>query len=85
MYSFKDVKEVFVKDDEWYNQHIIVKGDKVTVKLNGKTVMVYVESKGEKRPENAGDKKLDSRTFALQAHDPESVLYFKNIKVKPLN
>ncbi len=84
LYSFNDVKEVSVQDDEWYNQHIIVKGDKVTVKINGETVMEYAESKDQKRPENAGNKKLDSGTFALQAHDPESIVYFKNIKVKPL-
>jgi hypothetical protein len=68
------VKEVSVKDDEWYNQHIIVKGDKVTVKINGKTVMEYEESKDQNRPANAGNKKLDSGTFALQAHDPESIV-----------
>lgn len=84
LYSFNDVKEVSVKDDEWYNQHIIVKGDKVTVKINGETVMEYVESEDKKRPANAGNKKLDSGTFGLQAHDPESVVYFKNIMVKPL-
>jgi hypothetical protein len=84
LYSFNDVKEVSVKDDEWYNQHIIVKGDKVTVKINGKTVMEYEESKDQNRPANAGNKKLDSGTFALQAHDPESIVYFKNIMVKPL-
>ena len=29
VYSFKDVKETFVKDDEWYTETIIVKGDQV--------------------------------------------------------
>ncbi len=84
LYSFNDVKEVHVEDGEWYTQHIIVKDNKVTVKINDKTVMEYDESKDENRPENAGKRKIDKGTFALQAHDPESVVYFRNIKVKVL-
>jgi hypothetical protein len=84
LYSFNDVRETYVKDGEWYTTHIIVKGDHVTVKLNGQTVMEYVESKDEKRPADAGEKKVDRGTFAIQAHDPESVIYYKSIKVKIL-
>ncbi len=84
LYSFNDVKEVFVKDGEWYTEHIIVNGDQVTVKINGKTVMEYNESEDKNRPANAGEKKIDRGTFALQAHDPESVIYYKSVKVKIL-
>ena len=84
LYSFDDVKEVYVEDNEWYTEHIIVQGDKVTIKVNGKTVVEYDESEDKDRPENAGDKKIDSGTFALQAHDPKSVIYYKDIMVKPL-
>ncbi|PRY86557.1 3-keto-disaccharide hydrolase [Mongoliibacter ruber] len=84
LYSFNDVKDLYVEDKEWYTQHIIVKGDHVTVKINGVTVMEYVESEDKDRPENAGQKKIDRGTFALQAHDPESVIYYKNIMVKVL-
>lgn len=84
LYSFNDVREVYVQDGEWYTTHIIVKGDHVTVKLNDKTVMEYVESKDENRPANAGEKRIDKGTFAIQAHDPESVIYYRSIKVKVL-
>jgi hypothetical protein len=84
LYSFNDVKEVYVKDGEWYTEHIIVKGDQVTVKINGKTVMEYDESEDKNRPENAGEKKIDRGTVALQAHDPESVIYYRSVKVKIL-
>ncbi|TVP52581.1 MAG: DUF1080 domain-containing protein [Mongoliibacter sp.] len=84
LYSFNDVKDIYVEDKEWYTQHIIVRDDHVTVKINGVTVMEYVESEDENRPENAGQKKIDRGTFALQAHDPESVIYYKNIMVKVL-
>ncbi|MCH6198123.1 DUF1080 domain-containing protein [Aquiflexum sp. LQ15W] len=85
LYSFNDVKEVYVKDGEWYTEHIIVKGDHVTVKINGKTVMEYIESEDKNRPANAGEKRIDKGTFALQAHDPESVIYYRNIRVKVLD
>ncbi|RZS94876.1 3-keto-disaccharide hydrolase [Cecembia calidifontis] len=84
LYAFNDVRETYVKDGEWYTTHIIVKGDHVTVKLNGETVMEYVESKDENRPANAGEKRIDKGTFAIQAHDPESVIYYRSIKVKVL-
>lgn len=82
VYSFKDVKETFVEDGEWYTEHIIVKGDKVTVKVNGKTINEYDES--EDRTGDLGTKKLSSGTIALQAHDPESVIYYRSVKVKIL-
>lgn len=85
LYSVNDVKEVFVKDNEWYTQHIIVKGDKITVKINNKVVMEYVESEDKERdPAKIGTQKLSSGTIALQAHDPKSVIYYKNIQVKLL-
>src|SRR5690606_8955786 len=65
LYSFDDVKEVHVKDNEWYTEHIIVQGDRVTVKINGKTVMEYVESEDNNRPADAGEKKIDRGTFEI--------------------
>ncbi len=83
VYSFKDVKDTYVSDNEWYTKHIIVKDGKITVKVNDQVINEFDESK------NRGDigdskKKLSSGTIALQAHDPESVIYYKDIKIKPL-
>ena len=71
------------KDNEWWTQHIIVKGHRVTVKINGKTVLEYNEPGGTK-PGGDYTRKLDQGTFALQAHDPKSVIRYKNIRVKRL-
>ncbi|REG84765.1 3-keto-disaccharide hydrolase [Algoriphagus antarcticus] len=84
VYSFQDVKDVYVKDGEWYTEHIIVEGDIVTVKINGETVNVYDQSKDENRKGDLGVKKVDHGTIALQAHDPKSVIYYKSVKVKIL-
>jgi hypothetical protein len=85
VYSFQDVRETFVKDGEWYTEHVIVNGSQVTVKINGKTVNEYDESKDEKRASGLGEKSLSSGTIALQAHDPESVIYYRSVKIKLLN
>lgn len=83
VYSFKDVRETFVNDGDWYTKTIRVEGDKITVKVNGKVVNEFVESQDRG---DIGDskKKLSSGTIALQAHDPQSVIYYKDIKIKPL-
>jgi len=83
VYSFKDVRETFVEDGEWYTEHIIVKGDQITVKVNGQTINEYDES--EDRTGDLGTKKLSSGTIALQAHDPESVIYYRSVKIKLLD
>lgn len=68
------------KDNEWWTQHIIVKGRHVVIKINGETVVDYTEPEGATGSPSLGEK----GSFALQAHDPKSVVYYKNIGVKPL-
>jgi hypothetical protein len=75
VYAVQDVKEVFVKDNEWYTQHIIVQGKRIIVKINDKVINDYTEG------ENG---KLSSGTIALQGHDPKSKVYYKDIMVKVL-
>lgn len=84
LYAIDDVREVYVKDNEWYTEHIIVKGNHITVKINDKTVVDYTEPENLERESNMSGRKLSSGTVALQGHDPESVVYFKDIMVRPL-
>ena len=69
------------KDNQWWTQHIIVRGRTVTVKIDGKTVIEYNEP--PVNPTGRG-KILGEGTFALQAHDPKSIIHYKNIRVKRL-
>jgi hypothetical protein len=84
LYGVDDVKEVYVKDNEWYVEHIIVKGKKVTVKINGKTVVDYTEPDDVENLPGRKEKHLSRGTFALQGHDPASKVYYKKVLVKPL-
>jgi len=84
LYAVKDVLEPAAKDNEWYLQEIIVVGKKITLKVNGKTQVEYVEPDDQKAGSDF-TRKLDEGTFALQAHDPGSKVYFRNIRVKRLD
>ena len=72
------------KDNVWYTQEIIVKGKTVEVKIDGKTVNTYTEPEGKKAGKDF-ERLLSEGTFAFQAHDPISKVYFKDIKVKKLD
>ncbi|MHA4809707.1 3-keto-disaccharide hydrolase [Flavitalea flava] len=85
LYDIVDVKEVYVKDKVWFTEHIIVKGKRVVIKINDKTVVDYTEPENVKPPEDHPGRLIGSGTFALQGHDPKSIVYFKNIRVKPLD
>jgi hypothetical protein len=86
LYGIKDVKEVYVKDNEWYTEYIKVVGKRVIIKLNDRTVVDYTEPDDVLKERGADSLRvISSGTFALQGHDPGSVVYFKNIMVKPLH
>lgn len=84
LYAVQDVKEVYVKDNEWFTESFRVEGKHVTVKINDKTVVDYTEPENVKRDAGSEGRVLSSGTFALQGHDPNSKVYFKNIMVKVL-
>ncbi len=71
-----------VKDDEWFTEHIIVQGDTITIKVNDKQVVQWTLPK-EGSPD-FGKRTMTPGTIALQAHDPNSTVYYRNIRIKPL-
>jgi len=85
LYGIMDVKEQYIKDNEWFTEYIKVEGKRVIIKLNEKTVVDYTEPENVKSQRGEDSLRVISNgTFALQGHDPKSIVYFKNIMVKPL-
>ena len=84
LYGIEDVKEVYVKDNEWYTEYIKVQGKRIVIKINDKMVVDYTEPGNVQRNEGDSLRKLSSGTFALQGHDPKSKVYYKNLLVKVL-
>jgi hypothetical protein len=85
IYGVKNVMDNSpAKDRQWWTQHIIVKGKTITVKVDGKTVNEFTEEPGRKAGKDF-TRILDQGTFALQGHDPKSVVRYRNIMVKRLD
>ena len=84
LYAVQDVADPGVKDNEWYTQEIIVEGRHVVLKINGKVMVDYTEPEGKKAFDDNFERRLGEGTFAFQAHDPKSKVFFKNIQVKRL-
>jgi hypothetical protein len=80
LYDVKDNFRAPAKDNEWFEYEIIVQDKRVQVKINGETITDYTEPEDLDRPQ----RQLASGTFALQAHDPDSKVYYRDLKVKRL-
>lgn len=81
VYAVKDVmNDAPHKDGEWFTYHIRVEGKRIVIKVNDKVVNDYTE------PEDPGHatRKLSEGTIAIQAHDPNSVIHYKNVRYRPL-
>ena len=79
VYGFDDNTEITFPDYEWMEYYIKVEGKRVIVKINGQVITDYTEPDKHKNT-----RRLSSGTFALQGHDPESTVYYKDIFVREL-
>ncbi|HLJ93563.1 MAG TPA: DUF1080 domain-containing protein [Gemmataceae bacterium] len=77
---FPRIKELLVmntaphKPNEWFTQEVVAVGDHIVIKVNGKTTVDW------KDPEN----RYKKGHFALQGHDPGTVVKFKKVEVQEL-
>lgn len=84
LYAIRNVWKAPVKDNEWFNYHIIVQGKTIRIYINNELMVDYTEPDNTFRTNDMKGRLLSSGTFALQCHDPGSTVYYKDIKVKPL-
>jgi hypothetical protein len=84
LFQMQDVAAAPAADNVWFTEHIIVEGKRIIVKIDGKTVVDWTEPDTPAAPKAYPGRVVSSGTFALQAHDPGSTVYYKNIRVKPL-
>ncbi len=76
LYGFKEatVKEMLVKPDVWFTQEVTAVGNHIIIKVNDKTTVDIVDKKNTHTKGH----------FALQQHDPGTVVKFRKIEVKEL-
>ena len=73
-----------MKDDVWYTEYIRVEGKHVIVKVNDQLVTDWTQPEDFVPAKNHLGRMIATGTFALQGHDPKSIVYYKDIMVKPL-
>lgn len=84
LYGLVNIGQSPAQDNKWWTQEIIVQAKSATVIVDGKKVFEYLEPPGVV-PGERFEHKLAEGTFALQGHDPKSVVRYKNIRVKRLD
>lgn len=79
LYGISDNTEITFADGEWMDYYIKVEGNHIFVQINGEVLVDYTQ------PEGVTDhRRISSGTFALQGHDPESTVYYKDLFVREL-
>jgi hypothetical protein len=86
LYHVVDLDEPLVKDEAWFTETIIVKGDAIVVEINDKQVVNWTQpADWNGGPEGPGRRITGPGTIALQAHDAKSAVLYKNIRIRPLD
>jgi hypothetical protein len=65
------IKDRLYQPDEWFTQEVIAQGNHIVIKVNGKQTVDYVDAKNT----------FKKGHFALQGHDPGTVVKFRKIEV----
>jgi len=74
LYGIVKIMDQLHKPNEWFTQEVIAMGNHIIIKVNDKTVVDF------KDPQN----RYTKGHFALQQHDPGTVVKFRKIEVKEL-
>lgn len=84
LYGIRNTYKAPVRDDEWFTVRVRVQKPRVQVWVNDVLLVDYVDPV-RPLPEGAPDiEALGRGTFALQAHDPASVVSYRRLRVRPL-
>jgi hypothetical protein len=84
IYAVRNTWIAPAKDNEWFNYRIRVVGKTIQTFINDELICEYAEPENAYRPDDKKRRLLGSGTFALQAHDPGSVVKYRHMKVKVL-
>jgi hypothetical protein len=85
LYAVKDNEKEVAKDNQWFTEDIIAKGDTITVKVDDKEVVRWTQPSNWAGAGDFSGRRIGAGTIALQGHDPGSTVYYKNIRIKLLD
>jgi hypothetical protein len=84
LYHVVDLSNIPAKDDEWYPMEINVQDMVITITVKGEQVVRWKQPADWTTNYDTASRKIAPGTFAFQAHDPNSVTAYANIRVKAL-
>jgi hypothetical protein len=86
LYAIVPVDTSPVDETQWFVIRIVVIDKRITAAINGQQVLDYTEPENVIRPPERSARLFDPHgaAIALQAHDPQSTWYFKDIRLKRL-
>jgi len=84
LYAVVDLLKSPVDETQWFKIRFRVVGQHIVIWVNDKQVIDYTEESPPKRGKGREKRVIDPQggAIALQAHDPTSTYYFKNIRVR---
>ena len=84
LYAVVGVNEPSIDDTQWTRVHLSVRDKRIVVRLNGKKVVDYTEPENVQRPPSRSGRLIapEGGALAIQAHDPGSVYYFKELQIR---
>jgi hypothetical protein len=85
LYNVRNSYKQFVKDETWFKMLISVRGRSVRIWLDGLLLVDYLEPVPPVIVEGMDkERRLGHGAFALQCHDPQSKVFFRSIRIRPL-
>ena len=76
-----DLAESPVDETKWFKVRLSVHERRIVIEIDGDVVVDYTEPEDVKGERNLFE---DGGAIALQAHDPNSVVYYRRIRIKRL-
>lgn len=84
IYAIRNTWTAPAKDNEWFRYRARVVGKTIQTFINDVLICEYTQPDKPFRPADKQGRVLSSGTFALQAHDPKSVVRYRALKVRVL-
>lgn len=84
LYGIKDNFDAVVRDNEWFALRVKVEGKRIRTWVNDRLITDYTEEDKPLREGAYVGRLIDSGTIALQGHDPESQIHYRNIRIRLL-
>jgi hypothetical protein len=88
LYHVKDLNAAdingIVADNQWFEEDITVMNKTVTIKLNGHEMVSWTQPENWQGTRDFALRRVAAGTIALQGHDPNSTVYYKNIRIRPM-